>query len=308
MIQYINVSKKRNNFLVLDNVSFEIENNTTTVFIGSKYSGKTELVKTFSKACSIDGGKIDLGLNNNNEKCSVSIVFSDVEQNIKLTVSEYLRFYSTCQGIELKENDIDELLSKYKLLIYKNVNYDDLSIYTKKIVSIVKSLINDPDIWVIDAPLCIVNDDTAYQIKNIINNNIGKRTIIFTSNNFNELVDFCDNIGILNRGSLLEFGDVSHILDIANLSERIELLVDDNVEEALSILRNDNRVRDITYENKTISFSFEGDNLDQHNILKLLIDKGINVYSYKKDLSSISDIETKLLENKNKIVIDKETF
>ena len=307
MIKFENVSKMKNDFLVLNGISFEIEDSTTTAFIGSKYSGKTELVKTFANFKNINEGHIDLGLNNENKQNTISIVFSDVEQNVNLTVYELFELYAKCQNIIIDKDDIDILLSKYKLLIYKNVNYDELSIYTKKIITIVKSLINNPNIWVLDSPMSIRNEETMLEIKDIIADNIGKRTIIFTSNNLDELIDLCDNIGVLHSGILLQFGDVESVFNKASISKKIEVVVED-VDYALTVLSTDKRIKDIVYDDNTITFTYIGDNNVQSDILKNLVNENIKIYSYKKDMSNLYDIERKIIENKSKIVLEKESF
>lgn len=286
MISFSNVVKKYKNFILLDDISFTIPDFAVVCFIGKNDMGKSELFKTFVDNKRIDSGIINMGLDKGFKK--IGVVFRDFEKNVGLTVSEYLKFYAKCNNINLDDKKINDILDQFKLNIYKNINVDRLNIGTKRLLSFVKAIIHEPDILVLESPMSDVNNNIKNIIKKTLINFIGKKTIIFTANNFMELGDISTHCGILDNGKLVMFGETDEILEKIQLSTLLELKVlsEEDEQTALNTLKSDERVKSISIDNDKIFFSVDGDKYDEYEILKKLIDNNIKISSYSKDLSS----------------------
>lgn len=286
MISFSNVVKKYKNFILLDDISFTIPDFAVVCFIAKNDMGKSELFKTFVDNKRIDSGIINMGLGKGFKK--IGVVFRDFEKNVGLTVSEYLKFYAKCNNINLDDKKINDILDQFKLNIYKNINVDRLNIGTKRLLSFVKAIIHEPDILVLESPMSDVNENIKNIIKKTLISFIGKKTIIFTANNFMELGDISTHCGILDNGKLVMFGETDEILEKIQLSTLLELRVlsEDDEQTALNILKSDERVKSISIDNDKIFFSVDGDKYDEYEILKKLIDNNIKISSYSKDLSS----------------------
>lgn len=310
MITFKNVTKKDNEIMLLDSISFDIEDYSIVCFLGKYDVGKTELFKSFIDNDRIDDGSIDMGLNFQNEKNKIGVVFRDFEENVGLTVSEYLQFYGKCMGFKLSDDDINDILYKYKINIYKNISVDRLNKSTKRIISLAKAMISNPDVLILESPMSDVNDNVKKIIKDTIIDSIGKKTIIFSANNLIELGDICTHCGVLENGHLAMYGKIEDIMLKLQLSMMINLRVLSDIDEkkAIELLKNDHRVKYVLLENGQIIFSIDGDVEDESNLLKMLLDNGINVYSYSKDMSSY-DFSIDDIEKVDKdLLIEKEEF
>ena len=310
MISFNNVSKKDKEIMLLDNISFNIEDNAVVCFLGKYDVGKTELFKSFIENDRIDNGTIDMGLNHNKEKNKIGVVFRSFEENVGLTVSEYLQFYGKCMGVKLSNEDINDILYNYKINIYKNINVDRLNKSTKRIISLAKAMISNPDVLILESPMSDVSDNVKKIIKDTIINYIGKKTIIFSANNLMELGDICTHCGVLENGHLVMFGSIDEIMTKLQLSMVINLrvLTESDEKKAIELLKNDHRVKYVLLEKGQIIFSIDGNIEDESNLLKLLLDNGIQVYSYSKDMSSYDFSLDDMDKVEKDMLIEKEDF
>ena len=310
MITYDHVTKKDKEIVLLDDISFQIKDYSIVCFLGKSDVGKTELFKSFIDNNRIDSGSIDMGLNIHNEKNKIAVVFRDFEENVGLSVLEYLQFYAKCLDIALKDSDVNDLLYKFKLNIYKNVSVDRLNKSTKRLLALAKAMLSNSDVLILESPMSDINDNVKRIIKDILIESIGKKTIIYTANNLMELGDICSHCGVLENGKLLMYGEIEDILLKMQLSMMIELkvLTDEDENKALQLLKADDRVKYVLLENGQIVFAIDGNIEDESNVLKMLLDNGIQVYSYSKDMSSY-DFSLENIDNFEKdMLIEKEEF
>lgn len=310
MIEFSHVTKKDKEIILLDDISFQIEDYSIACFLGKFDVGKTELFKCFIDNNRIDSGVIDMGINVNKEKNRIGVVFRDFEENVSFTVLEYLQFYGKCLDLELKDNDINEIIYKYKLNIYKNVSVDRLNKSTKRLLSLAKAMLSNPEILILESPMSDINDNTKRLIKDILIDSIGKRTIVYTANNLTELGDICSHCGVLENGRLLMFGEIKDILLKMQLSMMIEIKVlsDEDESKTVQLLKADERIKYVILENDHIIFSIDGNLEDESNILKMLMDNGIKVYSYSKDMSSYDFSLDDMDKVEKDMLIEKEEF
>lgn len=307
MISFKNVTKKDKELVLLDDITFDIEDKSVVCFFGKSDVGKTELFKTFIDNKRINSGTVDMELSENNK---IGVVFKNFEKNVGLTVYEYLVFYAKCFEIDLTDKQINEMLYKYKLNLYKNIVVDKLNKSTKRLLSLAKAMLNDPEILLLESPMSDVNDNIKRIIKEVLVDSIGKKTIIFTANNMIELGDICSHCGVLENGRLLMYGTVEDVLEKMQLSMMIELKVvsDEDNKKAIKLLQEDERVDSILVENGNIIFSIDGSIEDEADILKLLVSNDIEVCSFSKDSSSFDFSLEDIDSIEEDMIINKEEF
>ena len=308
MISFKNVKKIINNIVVLKDITFTIDNNSIVSFVGETNTGKTALTRIFANPKEIDSGEIILK-NDNSKDLKVSVLFDSFEKELNMTVYEYLSFYIDCYNIcEDKDYIINNLLSKYKLTILKNANIDTLNINVKKIINLIRILIPKPDVLVLDDPLKSISPIEKNIIKNILIECKKNMTVIFTTNNPQELSDICTHIGILENGELIKFGKIIDILKNLNLLSKMELKISSNMNEAVNVLKEINIVKELSFDNEKIYFTIDGKKDEKEEILKILITNGIRVNSYKEDMEVFGRIYNSIKNMSNQEILSGETF
>lgn len=291
MIRFTNVKKSINGIDIIDDISFNIEKNTITLFVGSKNTGKSTLLRLIAGVYKSYFGNIEIG-----GRCG--IVFDQNETDTKLTVREYLGFYADIYKLDMNEVEgkIDYYLNKYSLLSYKHSDLSNLDMGTLKILGIIRVLLFDPDIIVFDN---LFTDDFELndRLLDIVNEYKGKKTMIFASRKMDYLIDISDNLGILSHGKLIAFGGKEKVLSMAEKNKRYIVEIASDEEKAIDILNKIEGISDLVYANNTISFLLINNaGINETMIMKMLIDNDISVLSFKKEQMTFEKVFSKINE------------
>lgn len=296
MIEFKNVKLNLKNIDILNDLSFKIEDKSITCFVGNKNSGKSSILKLLARIYKEYSGEIlingvDLF---NQDKVKIDMVHDTIEHDPNLTVVEYLEFYGSIYGTyEKKELSmyIDKMLKYFSLMSYKYTSLENLDKENYKLLDIIRVMINNPDVLLFDNLFFSDNIDFNEKLLRYIKTFAYHKTIIFVARNLKYIEEICDNIGILDYGTLIAFGKKEDVYKKAELISKIEVKVNDDVLEAVELLRANEDTINISYENDTITFSINPKLVASHSvdikgieadILKSLIDKGVKVSSYRK--------------------------
>ncbi|MCS7258941.1 MAG: ATP-binding cassette domain-containing protein [candidate division WOR-3 bacterium] len=166
MIKLINVTKIFGNRVVLDNISFTLEDKLIAI-LGATGSGKTVLLKIISGLLKPDTGMVILS-----DRTSLGCVFQHaalfdsltVEENIVLPLLETTDYSQ--QTIRTKlEQILDKLNLSFELLKRKCHN---LSGGERKLVAIARAIITEPCYMLYDEPTSGLDSDTTLHITHVI--------------------------------------------------------------------------------------------------------------------------------------------
>lgn len=197
VLEIKNLTKKYGNKVILDNISFSLEKGKVCGFLGPNGAGKTTTMKIIVDLLEKDGGQI---LYDNATKISY---LQDVPQFYEFyTISEYLEFLlSLNDNNDLKK--IDEVLKLVGLTKEKDKVIKRLSRGLRQRLGIAASIINDPDILILDEPVSALDPIGRKEIFDLINKLKGKMSIIFSSHILSDAERICDQIIIIDGGKIL---------------------------------------------------------------------------------------------------------
>ena len=294
MIELKNVKLNIDNIDILNELSFSIPDNSVFCILGNRKSGKssifkilTGIYKNYYGEVLYDGKDI-----NDIKGCRIDILHDTRENDPDITVNEYLKFYA---GIykTFDENEldgyIDTMLKKFSLMSYKYTSIDLIDNENYKLVELIRISINNPNVILFDNLFSSDNADFNEKLLEYIKSLVGQKTLVFASRSLNHIEEIATHIAVLETGNLVAVGKKDEVYKKAELSNKIEIEVIENIQDAVDILKENADIANIVYNDKIISFSIVSDityskdrNQVEANILKKLIDNGIKVYSFKK--------------------------
>ena len=174
-VEIKNLKKKYEDFYAVKNLNFTIKAGSIVGLLGPNGCGKTTtigmilgLIKPTSGKVLINGKNIE----NENDRIKIlekmNFISPYVELPKKLTVKENLLVYGKMyEVINIKEK-IDTLIEDLNLNEFKNRKTGELSSGQKNRVSLAKSLINSPEILLLDEPTASLDPDTGDYIRTYI--------------------------------------------------------------------------------------------------------------------------------------------
>ena len=169
-----NLVKKFNSINAVNDISFEIEKNSTLGLLGPNGCGKTTSIGMMLGLITPTSGKIyidntSLEPKNRIEMLSLMNFASPyIELPKKLTVKQNLEVYARLYGVKEINDRVGEMIEDLNLQNFLNKKTGELSSGQKNRVALAKSLINKPKLLFLDEPTASLDPDVGDYIRTYI--------------------------------------------------------------------------------------------------------------------------------------------
>ncbi len=204
----------------LSNVNLTIEKGMFGL-LGRNGAGKTTLMKTLATLLQKQSGSIYVcGIPVENAKEIRKIVGylpQDFSMYPTMSVIEAMEYLGILSGIgtEERKERIELLLKKVNLTEHKNKKVKALSGGMKRRLGIAQALLNDPKVLIVDEPTAGLDPEERIRFRNLLCDVAEERIVILSTHIVGDIEATCENLAILNEGSILYCGTVSDLLDTA---------------------------------------------------------------------------------------------
>ena len=220
-IEIKNLKKKFNDSFAVNGINFEIDKDRTLGLLGPNGCGKTTsigmilgLIKPTSGEIIIDNKNLDT-YKRDEILARINFASPYIELPKKLTVRQNLEVYSRLYGIKNRKERIDEISEDLNISDFFERKTGELSSGQKNRVSLAKSLINKPEILLLDEPTASLDPDIGDFVRSYIQNYRSKNkvTILLASHNMGEVERLCDSIIMMKNGKIIDRGTCKQIID-----------------------------------------------------------------------------------------------
>jgi ABC-2 type transport system ATP-binding protein len=302
MIKINHLHKEYKGLTAVKDLSLHLEAGDIFGFIGPNGAGKTTtikmlatLLKPTSGTALIDG--IDVVENPEAVRGRIGYMPAFFGIYDDMRVWEYLDFFAGAYRLPKPQRPriIDDVLNLTDLGGKKDNYVEELSTGMKQRLCLAKTLIHDPKVLLLDEPASGLDPRARIEIKELFKElkAMGK-TIIISSHILPELADFCNKVGIIERGELLVSGDVQDIMAQVTGGKTLEIKLLDGTERAMEILADAPGVRAVRPVNAHLHVEFTGDLEAQASLNKLLVDSGLRVQTFSEQETDLEDIFMKV--------------
>src|SRR5258706_3379475 len=168
-----------------------------------------------------------------------------------LKVSEYLEFFASAYGIPRAQRRkiVQDVLELTDLKYKQHAFGDSLSRGMTQRLSLARVLVHDPPVLLLDEPASGLDPRARIEIRELLKElrRLGK-TILVSSHILSELGEFCNKLGIIERGKLIIQGTIDELMTLARAHPLISIVVarDDSmpdlIERAFALIKSDPRV------------------------------------------------------------------
>ena len=219
-IEIKNLSKVYNEYLAVDKINFKIEKNETIGMLGPNGCGKTTTIGMILGLVSPSEGEIYIENKNMNSFSRDQMLkrfnFASpyIELPKKLTVKQNLEVYGRLYGVENLNERINEISSDLDIKKFFDRKTGELSSGQKNRVSLAKSLINKPEILLLDEPTASLDPDIGDFIRTYIFDykTRNKMTILLASHKMSEVEKLCDKIIMMKKGKIIDRGTCEELI------------------------------------------------------------------------------------------------
>ena len=158
----------------LKDISLEFYQGKITGILGPNGAGKTTLLKCISTLILPDNGEIfvsgyNVQTHDNEIKSMIGFVSAEERSFYwRLTGLQNLQFYACLYGLDKEKTSARiEYLFKFFRIDYENKRFDSYSTGMKRKFSLMRALLHDPQILLLDEPTKSLDYSTALELKNL---------------------------------------------------------------------------------------------------------------------------------------------
>ncbi len=220
VIEVKNLTKKFDDFVAVDNISFSVRSGEIFAFLGPNGAGKTTTIKMLTTLLKPSNGSMSVGGHNPAEeqeevRRSIGIVFQDQSLDDELTAYENLEFHGVLYGVskEVRKERISQMLHLVELWERRNDLVKYFSGGMKRRLEIARGFIHHPRILFLDEPTLGLDPQTRKHIWNYIEDLNKKEhlTIFFTTHYMEEAEKVTEKIAIIDRGKIIAQGSLEEL-------------------------------------------------------------------------------------------------
>ena len=302
MIQINHLHKQYKGLNAVKDLSLQLDAGDIFGFIGPNGAGKTTtikmlatLLKPTSGTAFIDGIDVIEQPEAVRGRIGYMPAFFGIYDDMR--VWEYLDFFAGAYRLPKSNRPrvIDDVLNLTDLIGKKDNYVEELSTGMKQRLCLAKTLIHDPKVLLLDEPASGLDPRARIEIKELFKElkAMGK-TIIISSHILPELADFCNKVGIIERGEMLVSGDVSDIMAQVSGGRTLEIKLIGDDDRAIPLLESAEGVLAARIVNGHLQVDFSGDLEAQADLNMMLIQSGLRVLSFTEQETDLEDIFMKV--------------
>jgi ABC-2 type transport system ATP-binding protein len=200
-------------------VSFSVAKGSTCALLGGNGAGKTTTLSMLLGLLLPTSGSITiLGMDMLQQRYDVlrrmNFTSPYVDLPLRLSVQENLMVYARLYSIHNARQRLDELAEELELNAFIKRPCGTLSAGQKTRVALAKSLLNEPEILLLDEPTASMDPDTADRMREYLHNyrEHSGATLLLASHNMQEVERLCDQVFMLREGSLVDEGTPADLI------------------------------------------------------------------------------------------------
>jgi ABC-2 type transport system ATP-binding protein len=294
-----NVVKRYYNHVAVNHISFDVEEGTIFGLLGPNGAGKTSLIRIITRITAADEGAVFLKGERLHDLHPAQIGYMPEERGLykKMKVGEHLIYLAQLKGLSYRvaKEKILVWMKKFDIVSWWDKKISDLSKGMQQKVQFIATVVHEPSLLILDEPFSGLDPINTNLIKDEIYSLKKKGvSILFSTHRMEQVEEICEKIVLINKGSKILDGTVHDIKQ--SYKENIYSVkhathVESSVLQQLgyTVLEN---------QNGSLLLKSGNDN-SPNNLLKSLLNLGLEIHHFNEELPSLNDIFIKKVEQNN---------
>jgi ABC-2 type transport system ATP-binding protein len=292
----------------IEDVSFEAQTGEILGFLGPNGAGKTTAMRILTCYLPPTSGEARVAgfdiLNQSREvRSRVGYLPENVPLYLDLTVGGYLEYVARLKGMPRSaiHERVGAVMEECGVAHVGHRMIGKLSKGYRQRVGLAQALVNDPEVLILDEPTVGLDPGQIIEIRDLIKNLAGRRTVILSTHILPEASLLCNRVIIINQGRLVTVDTPDNLKKRLQSSMVIALTVRGDLESARRFLESREEITIVAFvdssDELTHSFRVESrDNRDiRESLSRALMEGGFGLIEIRASDLSLEEIFVQLV-------------
>ena len=292
------LTKRYGTLTAVRDLDLRVEKGQCFGLIGPNGAGKTTTLRMLATLLEPTDGEIFIeGVDAERDPSAVRRRIGFMPDHIavytELKVWEYLDYFAMAYAVPRAERAtrIDDVIDLVDLKVKKNSFTTALSRGMRQRLCLAKTLVHDPSVLILDEPASGLDPLARIEFRGIMKElvRLGK-TIIISSHILGELSEFCNAVGIMEKGRIVVGGAIDEILARIKGSAALRIEVLREPESLEAILGSSPHVLSCSLDGNVAQVEFGGDDEAIADLHAEIVSRGVRVKSFYEKKENLEDI------------------
>jgi len=297
MIEVSNLTKTYSGFKAVDRVSFTAQPGQVTGFLGPNGAGKTTTMRILTGFMPPTSGQATVaGYDVFDDSLAVRQQVGYLPENVPLyrdmSALAYLMYVVEIRGLKDRRQRAMDALDRVGLVKRAKSRIRTLSKGMKQRVGLAAALIHDPQVLILDEPTIGLDPLQVLELRDLVSELGRDHTVLFSTHILSEAEQVCDQVVIINRGTIIGQGSPTDLRDTLERGQRVMVRVSDKLEDALATVQQlKDNVKEAYIERDSIIIEPASDEFDPRPIVaQALINAGFDLMEVRPAANNLEEI------------------
>jgi ABC-2 type transport system ATP-binding protein len=228
------LSKRYNEFIAVDGVSFSVCKGEVFSLLGPNGAGKSTTIKMLCGLLKADSGCVTIdGISMSSDykhaKSKIGLCPQEIVIWELLTCHEQLKFAGMSYGLSSRAaaDKADSLLQSLGLSDKRNKLARTLSGGMQRRLNIALALVHDPELIILDEPQAGLDPQSRILVRDFIRQLAREKTVILTTHDMDEADRLSDRVAIIDHGRILLIDTPAKLKEKSGMGDVLQIRVNE---------------------------------------------------------------------------------
>ncbi len=235
MIEISHLTKKFDQFVAVDDLSFSVREGEVLGFLGPNGAGKSTTMKVITGFLAPSAGKVtidghDISSAALQAKRLIGYLPEGAPSYGDMTTLEFLRFIAQIRGFRGAEIEqrVDHVINEVALESVRDQSIETLSKGFKRRVGLAQAIMHDPKVLILDEPTDGLDPNQKHHVRALIKSLATDKIVIVSTHILEEVTAVCSRAVIIANGKIVADGTPAELESQSRLHQAIRVTLTDS--------------------------------------------------------------------------------
>ena len=235
MIEISRLTKKFDQFVAVDDLSFSVREGEVLGFLGPNGAGKSTTMKVITGFLAPTSGKVtidghDITSSALKAKRLIGYLPEGAPSYGDMTTLEFLRFCAQVRGFRGGEIEqrVDQVINEVALESVRDQSIETLSKGFKRRVGLAQAIMHEPKVLILDEPTDGLDPNQKHHVRTLIKSLATDKIVIVSTHILEEVTAVCSRAVIIANGKIVADGTPAELESQSRFHQAIRVTLTDS--------------------------------------------------------------------------------